>query len=166
MSLPIPPPVLMHWLELKLPPLLWWLICVGLMWCLAQFWPLYHFSPTFSAWRIALAAGFTLLALMIALAAVWRFRQAATTVHPMQLQRSTSLVQDGIFRYSRNPMYLAMLLGLAGVACWLAVLSVWLGLPLFLCLIQQYQIKPEERWMASRFGAEYQQYRQRVRRWI
>ncbi len=84
----------------------------------------------------------------------------------MQLQRSTSLVQDGIFRYSRNPMYLAMLVGLAGVACWLAVLSVWLGLPLFLFLIQQYQIKPEERWMASRFGAEYQQYRQQVRRWI
>ncbi len=58
MSLPFTPPALMRWLELKIPPLLWWLICVGLMWLLAQFWPLYHFSPTSTAWRIALATRF------------------------------------------------------------------------------------------------------------
>lgn len=166
MPLPFFPSGDTHWLELKIPPLLWWLLCAVLMWFLAQYRPLYQSNPQLPLWCIVLTAGFMLAALLIGLTAVWRFRQAATTVHPMQPQRSTSLVQDGIFRYSRNPMYLAMLLGLAGLACWLAVLSVWLVLPLFLYLIQQYQIKPEERWMANRFGAEYQQYQQQVRRWI
>lgn len=153
-------------LELKIPPVLWWLLGVVLMGLLSRYWPGYQFGQRGTGLALGLAVTLNGLGLWLGLAAVRRFRQASTTVHPMQLQRSSQLVQEGVFRYSRNPMYLAMLLSLAGVACGFATLSTWMVLPGFVVVIQQWQIKPEERWMRSRFGEAYCQYQQQVRRWI
>ncbi len=153
-------------LELKIPPVVWWLLGVVLMGLLSRYWPWAQIGQSGAGVALALAVSFNVLGLWLGVAAVWKFRQAATTVHPMQLQRSSQLVQQGVFRYSRNPMYLAMLLSLAGVACGFATLSAWLVLPAFALVIQQWQIKPEERWMRHRFGEAYCQYQQQVRRWL
>ena len=77
-----------------------------------------------------------------------------------------SLVTGGIYRWTRNPMYLAMLLLLIGWAC---VVSNWAALamlPLFVAYLNRYQIGPEERALQARFGAEFASYRRKVRRWL
>jgi protein-S-isoprenylcysteine O-methyltransferase Ste14 len=79
---------------------------------------------------------------------------------------STTLVVDGPFRYSRNPMYLGMVLLLMGLALVLGSLTPWFVLPVFIALIQYEFILMEERKMAGEFGAQYAEYRRRVRRWL
>lgn len=95
------------------------------------------------------------------MAAFVRFRQAQTTVNPMEPEKATSLVTDGVFRISRNPMYLGLLLLLTGWALWLGTASPWFVPPLFVIAISVAQIVPEEL-----FGERYRAYRQSVARWI
>ena len=76
------------------------------------------------------------------------------------------MVSSGIYGRTRNPMYLGFLLALAGWAAWLANGAALLVLPVFVLLMNRLQIAPEERALGAHFGAEYQGYRARVRRWI
>ena len=76
------------------------------------------------------------------------------------------MVTDGIYRYSRNPMYLGMALLLAAWALWLGNAAAWLGIVLFVALINRYQIRPEERILAAKFGDDYHSYCRRTRRWL
>ena len=105
-------------------------------------------------------------ALAIMLSAVRRFRRHQTTVNPFTPDQSSRLVQDGVFRYSRNPMYLGMALLLAAWAWWLAQSCAVLGVALFVVYIQTFQIAPEERALAVLFGDEYRAYCRRTRRWL
>jgi len=76
------------------------------------------------------------------------------------------LVTNGTFHFTRNPMYLSLLLYLLA---WAVYLSNWLALlfvPVFVLYINQFQIKPEERALSSLFGLEYAAYKGRVRRWL
>ena len=76
------------------------------------------------------------------------------------------MVTDGIYRYSRNPMYLGMALLLAAWALWLGNAAALLGIVLFVALINRYQIRPEERILAAKFGDDYRNYCRRTRRWL
>lgn len=95
-----------------------------------------------------------------------RFRKVGTTVHPLEPNKATYLVTDGVFRFSRNPMYLGLLLLLIGWAVWLGSASPWLVPPLFVIVLTLVQIIPEERALHQRFGEEYVSYQRSVSRWI
>src|SRR5690554_3959289 len=113
-----------------------------------------------------LALGLFIAGLLIALAGVIGFRRARTTVNPMQPETSRVLVQTGIYRFTRNPMYLGFLLMLAGYGVWLANLPALVWLIGYVLYLTQFQIIPEERWLSQKFGADFQYYRERVRRWF
>jgi protein-S-isoprenylcysteine O-methyltransferase Ste14 len=94
------------------------------------------------------------------------FRKAATTVDPRYPQKATQLVSGGIYRFTRNPMYLGIALGLAGFAVFLRNWSCFAVLPLFMVYLSRFQIQPEERHMRDLFGAAFVDYSARVRRWL
>lgn len=108
----------------------------------------------------------SLLGLAIIAAAGRNFRKAGTTVNPLDPARASSLVSAGIFRRSRNPMYLSMLVFLIALGIWLGNVSSIVALTLFVWFMTRFQIKPEEEALTQLFGAEYEDYCSRVRRWI
>lgn len=153
----------MQWLELKIPPLLVWLVIAGAMFGVAYSAPSLSFTlPGSSAIALALVA----LGGAVAIAGVIAFRDKRTTVNPLTPSASSSVVSGGVYRVSRNPMYLGFLLALAGWAVYLSNAGAALLLPAFVAYMTQYQIRPEERALLAKFGSEYAQYASRVRRWL
>lgn len=150
-------------LELKLPPLLLFLIFAAAMWGLDQVVPQFSFTIPF---RFVIGAGLILLGGLIGVASLIEFARHKTTVHPLHPHKATSIVDTGIYRLSRNPMYLALLICLTGFGVILGnPLNLFLIL-LFTIYIDRFQIEPEERAMMERFGDDYREYRKSVRRWI
>ena len=92
------------------------------------------------------------------------FDKHQTTVRPFE--ESTALVKDGPYQYSRNPMYLGMVVLLVGVATILGTLTPFLIIPLFVWVITARFIVHEEEALERRFGQEYHNYRATVRRWL
>lgn len=92
------------------------------------------------------------------------FYRQGTTIDPFA--ESDHLVTAGPYEYSRNPMYLGMLLVLVGCVILTGTVIAWLVPPLFVVILQYYFIKPEETKLANRFGPVYQDYIKQVRRWI
>ncbi|HEX6004374.1 MAG TPA: isoprenylcysteine carboxylmethyltransferase family protein [Burkholderiales bacterium] len=153
----------MHWLDLKIPPLLVWLVFAGTMLGVTYSAPSLSFAlPGSSAIAVALFA----LGGALALAGVIAFRDKRTTVNPLTPSASSFVVTRGVYRLSRNPMYLGFLLALAGWAVYLSNAGAALLLPAFIAYMTQYQIKPEERALRAKFGCEFEQYMSRVRRWL
>lgn len=114
-----------------------------------------------------LAAGVLVaLGAIIGLLALLAFWQHATTVNPHQPQHTSALVTGGIYRFSRNPMYLGLLCWLIAWACWLSSFWSLLGPIVFVVYMTWLQILPEEQHLAVRFGTDYLDYQQRVRRWL
>lgn len=154
------------WYAHKIPPPVIDAACAALMWQLArsvpagQLWP-----PGGGAWVWAAALALAAAGGTLALAGVWAFARSRTTVNPLAPQRARALVTGGVYRYTRNPMYLGMLLALAGWAVWLGNAAALLALPLFVAVLNTLQIRPEEAALRARFGADYARYAQRVRRW-
>lgn len=107
----------------------------------------------------AIGLGFDVLGLLA-------FRAARTTVNPLHPERATALVSGGIYRITRNPMYVGMLCLLLSWATFLASLPAFVGPVLFVLYITRFQIIPEERILRERFGESYAAYAQRVRRWL
>lgn len=156
-----------RWLEHRIPPPVIDLACAAVMWWLASLWPAAQLWPRGGAtWVWALAVALAVAGALVALAGVREFARAHTTVNPLAPERASRLVTSGIFSRTRNPMYLGMLLVLAGWAVWLGSGSAWLGLPLFVVVLNALQIRPEERAMRQRFGDEFERYAAQVRRWI
>ncbi|HZW19692.1 methyltransferase family protein [Noviherbaspirillum sp.] len=150
-------------LELKIPPVLLVFLFAGLMALLS--------SAVEDRWQAstgthALAALLALAGALVAAAGVLQFRRAKTTVNPVNPGSSSSLVSSGVYRVTRNPMYLGFLLLLAAWAFYLASLAAAALLPLFVLYMNRFQIVPEERVLARLFGREFDAYRGRVRRWI
>ncbi len=92
------------------------------------------------------------------------FQRAGTTIRPYQ--RSEVLVTSGAFAVSRNPMYLGMVMGLTGIGVLLGTLTPLAVIPIFVWAIQARFIAAEERMLRERFGAEYETYQRRTRRWL
>ena len=118
----------MQALELKIPPVLLVMLFALAMWLLAQWFPPLALPEL---WRLILAIGFAGAGVVVALSGVLAFRRANTTVDPRVPQQSSSLVIRGIYRYSRNPMYLGFLLLLTALACYLMNGVAFILLPLF-----------------------------------
>lgn len=91
---------------------------------------------------------------------------ARTTADPRYPDRVSVLVTNGIYRYSRNPMYVGLAFALLAWAVWLANLVALLGVAAFVVYMQRFQIIPEERVLAARFGEAYEEYRRSVPRWL
>lgn len=95
------------------------------------------------------------------------FRRVGTTVNPLRPATSSVLVTHGVYRYTRNPMYLVgQATVLAGAMLYLQNLTALLAVPLFVLYITRLQIVPEERVLSARFPEAYALFRQRVRRWL
>ena len=110
--------------------------------------------------------GCELSAVMINLTAIFSFIKNKTTINPVKPHAATSLVTTGVFAFSRNPMYLGLLLFLFGFALQVNVVG---GIPLmflFVLYMNVFQILPEERALSQIFGEEYREYSKKVRRWI
>lgn len=153
----------MHRLELKIPPAVLVLIFAGLMWSVARLAPWAAIAIPEKEW-IALAlwlAGFGLIACGIA-----TFIAVRTTVNPFTPEQSSSLVTHGIYRVSRNPMYVGFLLMLAAWNAYLENGFPLLLLPLFVWYLNRFQIMPEESVLLSKFGDDYANYMKTVRRWL
>jgi protein-S-isoprenylcysteine O-methyltransferase Ste14 len=102
----------------------------------------------------------------VGLAGVAAFRRQRTTVDPTRPEAATALVRAGIYRHTRNPMYLGLALGLAGCAWWLANAAALALVAVFVAWIDRLQVVPEERALRRKFGAEFERYAEGVRRWI
>jgi protein-S-isoprenylcysteine O-methyltransferase Ste14 len=150
-------------LELKIPPVAVSSLFAALMWLLAQTTPGFALPV---ALRLTALAVLVAAAATVGLAAVWSFRRARTTVNPLSPHGSTALVTSGVFRFSRNPMYLALLLALSGWGLFLANgFAVLLALA-FIPYMNRFQIAAEERVLQQAFGQAFADYRRRVRRWL
>lgn len=148
-------------MPVRIIPPVWLLLTMVLMYLADRFVPLAEVihHPFSLAGLAPVLAG----ALLAAVAAN-EFRKAETTVRPFR--ESSALVISGPFRFTRNPMYLGMLISLCGIAMLLGSLSAWLPVPAFAWLIQTRFVLREEQIMSEKFGDDYEKYRQRVRRWI
>ena len=103
---------------------------------------------------------------LIALGAFFTMARARTTISPFSPSRASQLVTSGPFRFSRNPLYLSLLLLLVGYALRLDAWFIWLAPALFLFYVTRFQIQPEERALRQRFGIAYDQYCGQTRRWL
>ncbi len=116
-----------------------------------------------SSWRL-LGVLPILAGLALAIGGSRLFERLGTTIKPFQ--ESSVLVVEGPFRYSRNPMYLGMLLISGGAALLLGTVTPLFVIPVFATLIQRRFIRAEEAALERKFGREYTRYRTRVRRWL
>lgn len=154
----------MRFLELRVPPPLVGVVVAGAMWLVA--WSLPPLLPLPAPVRLPTAVILALAGVAIALSGVLSFRRAQTTVNPLKPETSTSLVSTGIYRFTRNPMYLGMLAVLVAWAAYLPSSWALLGPVAFALYITRFQIIPEERALHSLFGAAFVEYAHIVRRWL
>lgn len=151
-------------LELKIPPPVVALVVAMFMWLLKR-----ALEPMLDVpWAVRLGSALVLglVGIGTSAAGVLHFRRAGTTIDPMRPDAASVLVSAGVYRFTRNPMYLGMLLVLLGWAVYLSSLPAMVLLPAFVLYLNRFQIAPEERALAARFGDAYEDYRRRVRRWL
>ena len=117
-------------------------------------------------WRVGAALVVAAIGAAFDVAGILAFRRAKTTVNPMKPEKSAALVSTGVYRITRNPMYVGMVFILLAWAVYLASPWALFGPLVFAAYITRFQIKPEERVLAARFGAEFASYLARVRRWL
>ena len=151
-------------LELKIPPPLVAAAVAGGMYAAASLLlPVLALPPGL---RVGAALALAGVGAGFDLAGLLAFRKAKTTVNPLTPSKSAAVVTTGVYRLTRNPMYLGLALILLGLAVYLA--SVWalFGPLVFAAYITRFQIVPEERVLTARFGAAFSTYCARVRRWL
>jgi protein-S-isoprenylcysteine O-methyltransferase Ste14 len=145
----------------RIMPPVWLLLTLLAMWIVDRLVPIVEFDGTLA--RIA-GAVLVIAGLGIAASGSNAFRRAGTPVVPFE--RPTALVTDGLFRYTRNPMYLGLVLALVGVALLLGSLGAWLPIAVFVAIIRLDFIAGEERFLADIFGEDYLAYQRKTRRWL
>ncbi|WP_373947911.1 isoprenylcysteine carboxylmethyltransferase family protein [Vibrio pomeroyi] len=153
----------MRFLELKVPPVaLFMLVIVASYFCAQQ---LSTAAIALPYKLIILGVGIALSG-VVGLSGIWEFRKQKTTVNPIKVETASAVVDSGIFGYTRNPMYLGLFILLFCVGYYFQnIFSILLSF-VFVIYMNQFQIKPEERALEQLFGAEYVDYKQKVRRWI
>ncbi len=147
----------------RIPPVAVAFFCAAMMWLVSALTP---GSPLPETFRLICAALFAAAAAAIGFAGVAEFRRANTTVNPLAPEKCSSLVESGIFRYTRNPMYLALLLALLGWGLFLENPWSLLLAGAYVAYMNRYQIRAEEDALESAFGEAFRRYRSRVRRWL
>jgi protein-S-isoprenylcysteine O-methyltransferase Ste14 len=150
-------------LETRIPPPVVGLLLAVVMVGIARATPTLDFHSTL---RTVLALVFLIAALAFFVPAILAFRREHTTINPISIDKASTLVTTGVFGVSRNPMYVALTLVLVALSIWLAAPWTLLGPIAFVAYIQRFQIIPEERVLLAKFGAAYEDYTHRVRRWL
>lgn len=150
-------------MELRIPPL--FLVFLFAVFMLALRGALPGASVPLAG-LVPVASALALAGALVCALGLLTFRRARTTVNPMEPNRASLLVRNGIYRYSRNPMYLGFALLLLAWGLYLANFVSIACVGLFVFYIDRYQIVPEERALASRFGGDYAHYKGAVRRWV
>jgi len=145
----------------RIPPPLIAMLCVLIIFLSKSIFPSFVFSYKLQLGIFVSTIGFLLLIISIK-----SFIDSKTTINPLNLKKSTYLVTSGVFRFSRNPMYLGMLLFLLGTAIILNIIGGLIISILFIFYMNFFQIIPEEKALENLFGKNYRNYRKTVRRWI
>ena len=150
-------------LEHKIPPPVIGALVAAAMWSVSALGTQFPIAtgPKYAAVAILAVAGvaFDLLGLLA-------FRAFRTTINPLKPERASAMVTSGVYRVSRNPMYVGMVLLLLAWAVNLSALLPFAGPPIFVLYITRFQIRSEERILKGIFGEEYSAYAARVRRWL
>lgn len=153
----------MQLLELKIPPPIVAVLIAAAMWYAASI------GPSIELPLLARGAVFGAIALLggaVALAGDLEFKRAGTTINPLKPQNASALVTSGVYRYTRNPMYLGLLLVLVGWCAFLCSALALLGPVIFVGYITRFQIIPEERALLAKFDSAYSGFSDNVRRWL
>ena len=150
-------------LELKVPPGVLVVVFGAAMFIAARLAP--ELSVQVHA-RLAWCGALLALGVAIAVAAIVAFRMQKTTVNPVKPGTASAVVRSGVYRFSRNPMYLSLVLILGALAVYLANVLAAALLPAFIAYMNRFQIVPEERALTGKFGHEYAAYAASVRRWV
>lgn len=153
----------MKFLECKIPPALQFVITASFMWWVSKNFPRFTFSNSILSW---IGISFFSIGVIIGVAGVIEFWKKKTTVDPHRPEKVSSFVNSGIYHITRNPMYLGLLIGLIGILFYFAnPLNILLVIG-FVLYMNRFQITPEERAMTKKFGDDFLEYKESVRRWI
>ena len=152
-----------HPLENRVPPPLVVVLIGAAMAVVAWFTPTVEIG---SSLRFALGAAVIALGASLVVQGARTFWRSETTIDPVALGRASTLVTGGVFRLSRNPMYVGFAAALVGWAVCLAAPWALIGPVAFVLFTTRFQIVPEERVMRAKFGLAYDDYRAQVRRWV
>lgn len=144
-----------------LPPIVWLAAIIAMLIAHEKF-PLLHIEP--SLWRTTTALLLLSMAIAITLWHKRLFKREKTNIDTFG--QPDQLVETGLFRYIRNPMYLGFVISLASLALLMGALSPWIFVLGFFVLANLWYIPFEERTMYERFGEHYTAYQSRTRRWI
>jgi len=148
-------------METKIPPPI-----VTLVFSLSIYFYREMFQAFEARYSFYLGIFLLFLGLFILISAVRLFRKDKTTVNPLSPEQATKLVTDGIFKYSRNPMYLGMAFVLGSIAVFFNLIGGIILIALFCAYITKFQIIPEERAMRDLFSDDFDKYTKVTRRWI
>lgn len=150
-------------LETRVPPVIWWAWAALVVLLVDNSFG----DDVLDGWGRLVAVVLAVAGFGIAVSALAGFFTAKTTVDPHGIDKASSLVTDGIYRFTRNPMYLGLLLILIGWGFWRGTLAgVLIGAIAFVAVMTRLQIVPEERMLAGKFGTEYEAFTQQTRRWL
>ena len=152
-----------HPLELKIIPVIQVIIIAALMYGAAQFLPV---STTLLEYKWLIWGVFIAIGSFFGLAGIVSFYLAKTTVNPEKPEKASTLVTSGIYKVTRNPMYVGLVCFLIAWAAWLGSLYSLVFIVVFVLYMNRFQITPEERALTKLFGQDYQDYCQKVRRWL
>ena len=150
-------------LSLKIPPVAQGIVAILLIWLFDRYAPLYHIKFIYQNIVACVLVG---IGAIVVLSGVFAFIKLSTTVDPRYPEKASELVIIGIYKYSRNPMYLGILLVITGIAVYSGALSSIFVVSSFVAFINKYQIVPEEVALQEKFGESYTHYNQNVRRWL
>ncbi|MBW4552543.1 MAG: isoprenylcysteine carboxylmethyltransferase family protein [Aphanocapsa sp. GSE-SYN-MK-11-07L] len=153
----------MQSLELKIPPPVIAALVAIAMWGISLMTPLLEM---FTPYCVFVAIAIALIGIAFNISGIISFRQARTTVNPMKPESASSLVSSGIYRVTRNPMYVGFLFVLIAWAAFLSSPWALLGPLAFFLYISRFQIAPEERVLSRLFGTDYSAYKAKVRQWL
>jgi len=149
--------------KLKLPPAFVFILFGCLMFALSKGLPVGHFDFFGRDELKWICAG---LGGVIGLSAVIQFLRAGTTLDPRHPEKNTELVVKGVYNYSRNPMYLGLLLFLLSWGLHLGNAFNTILAALFVAYMNRYQIAAEEEVLEKKYGNTYRGYCALVRRWF
>ena len=150
-------------MKLLIPPPILTLMSAILMLIISKYFNKANFSLN---QHNQFALFFLIVALIIILISIAKFIKIKTTSSPLKPNKTSILVDSGIYKYTRNPMYLGLLLILFSLFFYLKNFLSFLVLPLFVIYITKNQILPEEKVLENLFGDQYKKYKNKVRRWI
>ncbi len=153
----------MQALELRVPPPVVALAVAAAMWGAALVTARIEMSVLL---RVSATLAFAIAGIGIAVSGVIAFRRAHTTLSPVKPEAASFLVTSGVYRFTRNPMYLGLCLVLLAWATLLSSAVALLGPLVFMLYIGRFQIVPEETALSERFGEAFSNYKRKVRRWI